>query len=135
MDELAISVEELLEGARSVSKGLETLRGEHETFLSETNDTTEEGTITIKILVAVRGSKRSWLNGVRAVEGDERDRLDKESKEAVLSESVNRLKCGLDDANVSPLAYVVWMAVFFFYPSVFVFSCSCCLWCSSTLPR
>ena len=55
MDESAISVDELLEGARSVSKGLETLRGEHEAFLSEVNDTTEEGTIiTVTISLAVR---------------------------------------------------------------------------------
>ena len=55
MDESAISVDELLEGAKSVSKGLETLRGEHEAFLSEVSDTAEEGIITtVKISLAVR---------------------------------------------------------------------------------
>ena len=48
----------------------------------------------------------SW-NSVCAIQGDERDRLDKECKEAVLSESMNRLNCGLDDANVSPIANAV----------------------------
>ena len=38
---------------------------------------------------------------VKFVQGDERDRLEKECKEAVLSESMNRLNYGLDDANVS----------------------------------
>lgn len=43
MDEVVVSIGELLDGTRSVSRGIETLRGEHESALLEINGSTDEG--------------------------------------------------------------------------------------------